>query len=48
MLKKLTLATAVALSLASTVAYASGDRDTLSDRQNAPACERAVAPNICK
>jgi hypothetical protein len=50
MIKKIALATAVALSMASTVAVAAPDRghDSLQDRQNASACERPVAPSICK
>jgi hypothetical protein len=48
MIKKIALATALVLSMASTAAMAAGDRDSLHDRQNAAACERAVAPNICK
>jgi hypothetical protein len=50
MIKKITLATALALSMASASALAAqGDRgDSLHDRQNAAACERPVAPNICK
>ena len=49
MLKKITLATVLALSVAGS-AYAANDRsgDSLHDRQNAAACERPVAPNICK
>ena len=50
MLKTITLATLLALSVAGS-AYASSDRgrdNGLQDRQNSGACERAVAPNICK
>jgi hypothetical protein len=52
MLKRITLATALVLSAASG-AYASHDRDrdrddSLSDRQSSGACQRAVAPNICR
>jgi hypothetical protein len=48
MLKKITLATALVLSVAGS-AYADRDRDdSLHDRQNAAACERIVAPNICR
>jgi hypothetical protein len=46
MLKKITLAASIALTLASSVAIAGGD--SLRDRQNAPACERPAAPNICR
>jgi hypothetical protein len=48
MIKKIALATAVALSMASTVAVAERGGDSLHDRQNASACERPVAPSICK
>jgi hypothetical protein len=51
MLKKITLAAALALSVAGSAVAANNDRsdgDSLHDRQNAAACERAVAPAICK
>jgi hypothetical protein len=48
MIKKIVLTAAVALSMASTVALAASNHDSLQDRQNASACERAVAPSICK
>jgi hypothetical protein len=49
MLKKITLATALVLSIAGS-AVAANDRsgDSLNDRQNASACERPDAPRICK
>jgi hypothetical protein len=51
MLKKITLASLVALSMASAgVAVAAPNHDnhrSLVDRQNDPACQRPTAPNIC-
>ncbi len=46
MLKKIILAASIALTLAPSVAIAGSD--SLSDRQNASACERPTAPNICR
>lgn len=52
MIKKITLATALVLSMASAAAVAApGDRGgdrSLHDRQTQSACDRGAAPNICK
>ena len=50
MLKKITLATALVLSIAGSAVASNRDNggDSLYDRQHGGACERAAAPNICK
>jgi hypothetical protein len=51
MLKKITLATALVLSIAGSAVAANDGRgggDGYFDRANASACERPAAPNICK
>ena len=47
MLTKITLATLLALSVTSSIAYARGDHN-LRERETQTACDRPAAPNICR